>query len=305
MANGQHDTIAYRLSQILIKLNQAEKLDPEDLAQEFGVHVRTIQRDLRVRLAYLPLTKIQGRYQLSPAYLGKLNYNDIERFAALAGVKGLFPSLSAESLRSIFDKAIAVPWLVKGHHYEDLSERQPIFRQLEAAVMESRLLDFEMVVAGVPKAYKAVAPYRLLNLKGIWYLAAVAQGKYKTFGIGKMLRVVVTESSFHKDPALEITIAKQEGAWHSEDSHEVMLSVAAPVASYFKRRQLVPNQIVKLESSDGSLQISTTVGHPTQILPIVRYWLPHIRIVYPAPWQESLERGLEEYLAACRDCRTK
>lgn len=300
MANGQHDTIAYRLSQILIKLNQAEKLDPEDLAHEFGVHVRTIQRDLRVRLAYLPLTKVQGRYLLSPAYLGKLNYKDIERFAALAGVKGLFPSLSTESLGSIFDRTVPVPWLVKGHHYEDLSGNQAIFRQLEAAVMESRLLDFEMAVAGGPKTYKAVAPYRLLNLKGIWYLAAVDQGKYKTFGISKMQRVVVTQSSFHKDPALEITIAKQEGAWHSEDSHEVMLSVAAPVANYFKRRQLVPNQSVKLENSDGSLQISTTVGHPTQIMPIVRYWLPHVRIVSPEHWQEDLERGLEEYLAARR-----
>lgn len=54
MTRGQHDTIAYRLSQILIKLNQGDHLDPSGLAEEFGTHVRTIQRDLKVRLAYLP-----------------------------------------------------------------------------------------------------------------------------------------------------------------------------------------------------------------------------------------------------------
>ena len=51
MTRGQHDTIAYRLSQILIKLNQGDHLDPSGLAEEFGTHVRTIQRDPpRVRI---------------------------------------------------------------------------------------------------------------------------------------------------------------------------------------------------------------------------------------------------------------
>jgi predicted DNA-binding transcriptional regulator YafY len=53
MTQGHHDTIAYRLSQILMKLNQGDHLDPAELAEEFGTHIRTIQRDLKVRMAYL------------------------------------------------------------------------------------------------------------------------------------------------------------------------------------------------------------------------------------------------------------
>ena len=86
MSKGSHDTIAYRLAQILVKLNQGEKLDPTDLAEEFGVNLRTIQRDLRVRFAYLPLLKTNGRYHPEPAFLGKLSRKDVENFAALAGV---------------------------------------------------------------------------------------------------------------------------------------------------------------------------------------------------------------------------
>lgn len=37
---------------MLVKLNQGEKLDPESLAQEFGVNLRTIQRDLNERFAH-------------------------------------------------------------------------------------------------------------------------------------------------------------------------------------------------------------------------------------------------------------
>lgn len=42
--------------------------------------------------------------------------------------------------------------------------------------------------------------------------------------------------------------------------------------------------------------MTTRVGHQTQILPIVRYWIPHVRILEPQSWQVELDRGLSAYL---------
>ena len=42
MSSANHDTLVYRLAQILIKLNQGERLDPLSLADEFGVNLRAI-----------------------------------------------------------------------------------------------------------------------------------------------------------------------------------------------------------------------------------------------------------------------
>ena len=112
LANDTHDTLVYRLAQILIKLNQGERLDPLSLADEFGVNPRTIQRDLNERFAYLPLEKVNGRYRLDPVFLGKLSTRDIERFAGLAGVRGLFPSLGDDFLRDIFDSRLRDTMLV-------------------------------------------------------------------------------------------------------------------------------------------------------------------------------------------------
>ena len=91
MTSNNHDTLVYRLAQMLVKLNQGERLDPSALADEFGVNLRTIQRDLNARFAYLPLQKTDGYYHLDPTFLGKLSTKDIERFAGLAGIRGLFP----------------------------------------------------------------------------------------------------------------------------------------------------------------------------------------------------------------------
>jgi predicted DNA-binding transcriptional regulator YafY len=76
-----HDTLVYRLSAVLTKLNQGDSLDPQALADEFGVNLRTIQRDLNVRFAGLPLVKVNGRYTMDEVHLGKLTIRDIERFA--------------------------------------------------------------------------------------------------------------------------------------------------------------------------------------------------------------------------------
>jgi predicted DNA-binding transcriptional regulator YafY len=64
MGSDNHDTLVYRLAQVLVKLNQGEKLNPHSLATEFAVNLRTIQRDLNERFADLPLQKVEGHYRL-------------------------------------------------------------------------------------------------------------------------------------------------------------------------------------------------------------------------------------------------
>ena len=36
--------------------------------------------------------------------------------------------------------------------------------------------------------------------------------------------------------------------------------------------------------------------HINQLLPVVRYWLPHVRIVQPQAWHEELVAGLRQAL---------
>jgi predicted DNA-binding transcriptional regulator YafY len=60
------------------KLNQGESLDPPKLADEFGVNLRTIQCDLNVHFASLPLVKTAGRYRMETAQLGKLTLKTLK-----------------------------------------------------------------------------------------------------------------------------------------------------------------------------------------------------------------------------------
>jgi len=296
MANGNHDTLVYRLVQMLIKLNSGEKLDPQALADEFGVNLRTIQRDLNVRFAYLGLVKLNGRYQLDPIFLGKLSTKDIERFAALSGIRGLYPSLTDEFLRDIFDVQMQSALLVKGHNYETMVGREQLFRDIEKAIVGRQTISFFYDKPEGEKRYGGVCPYRLINNKGIWYVAALDGDKLKSFSLSKLNHLRVSEDNFDWDTRIDEQLVAEDGVWLSMEKVEIVLTVGKEVASYFKRRKLIANQIIEKELEDGGLIVSTKVGHANQVLPVVRYWIPHVRIISPVSLQHEIENGLVKYL---------
>ena len=57
MAKPDYDKAIYRLTTINSRLFAGEALDVKDLSEEFNVSVRTIQKDLNERLAYLNIGK--------------------------------------------------------------------------------------------------------------------------------------------------------------------------------------------------------------------------------------------------------
>lgn len=296
MTDSSHDTLVYRLAQMLVKLNQGEKLNPQALADEFGVNLRTIQRDLNVRFAYLPLQKSDGYYHLDPTFLGKLSIKDVDRFAGLAGVRGLFPSLSDDFLRDIFDARIEAAVMVKGHNYENMAGKEATFRRLEQAIVGRQNIAFDYQKDTGLKSYSGVAPFKLINHKGIWYLAARDGEKLKAFSFAKIENLHVLESRFPADPNIDKQLAEEDGIWLNDDKKEIVLKINQEVAGYFKRRKLIDNQILEKELEDGGLIISAKVGHPNQVVPIVRYWIPHIRIISPEGLQAEMEKELTEYL---------
>lgn len=296
MTTKNHDTLVRRLAMMLVKLNQGESIDPRDMAAEFGVNLRTIQRDINERFGYLPLEKVDGKYHMASAFLGRLNLKDIERFASLAGVSGLFPSLSTDFLREIFDNRIESALMVKGHNYEDLAGREGTFREIEKAIVARHTLSFQYLKVGSTKPYSQVEPYKLINQKGIWYLAGKDAGKLKTFSFAKLEQLTVSSQTFQFDATVDQTLADEEGIWLGENKIEIVLKVSKEVAGYFKRRKLIANQLIVKELSDGGLIVSCNVGHANQVLPIVRYWIPHLWVISPEGMQAELEAQISKYL---------
>ncbi len=68
------------------------------------------------------------------------------------------------------------------------------------------------------------------------------------------------DTQFEPDPAIDKTLAEEDGIWLGEEKKEIVLKIASAVAGYFKRRKLIANQIIEKELEDGGLIVSAKVG---------------------------------------------
>lgn len=297
MTQSDHDQLAWRLASILMKLNQGERLDITNLAEEFKVHKRTIQRDLQERFAFLPLEKACGLYALAPAYLGRLTFSDVERFASLAGITGLFPGLDTQFLRELFDSRLNDTFTVHEGSHEDLRQRLGDFRILQQAISERRMVRFLYQKPDERKSVE-VAPYHLVNNAGIWYLAAADEGQVKSYAFAKISSLSCLDETYTPDPAISAQLDQEDSIWLNAKKTEVILAITPAAAPYFRRRKLVSQQVIEKELENGGLIVSGKFAHPNQILPIVRYWIPNVRIISPEGWQADLQQGLQSYLDA-------
>ena len=266
MRQSGHDLLAWRLCATLQKLNQGERLDIDQLAEEFGVHRRTIQRDLLERFAFLPLEKNNGLFALNPAYLGRITIRDIERFAGLAGLNGLFPGLDTQFIRELFDSRLQETLDIHGGNYENLQHRIDDFRALQNAIGQRRQVRFCYRKADGDK-WVEVAPYRLINHSGIWYLAAADCGQPKAYAFGKISALTCLDTNYATDPNIESMLDEEDSIWLNEKKTEVILTVAPAAAIYFRRRKLVAQQVIEKELENGGLIVSGKFAHPDQILP--------------------------------------
>lgn len=290
-----HDRLAWRLADILRRFNEGEALDLGELAAEYNVDSRTVRRDLTDRFSFLPIEKKGKRYVLDAAYLGRLSFHEVERFAALAGLKGLFPLLDSRFFRELLDARLQDSLSIQSPAYEDLDARRDDFRLLKRAIAERRRIGFFYAKDGAGKRVE-VEPYRLVNSAGMWYLAAVDAGRPKAYAFGKMKAPEALNAVFTPDAEIVRMLDEEDSIWLNQEKTEVVLTIARPAASYFRRRKLIAQQTIVKELEDGGLIVSGKFAHPDQILPIVRYWIPNVRIVSPVGWQEELEAGLRAYL---------
>lgn len=297
MTQSGHDLLAWRLAAILLKLNRGERLDIGKLAEEFNVHNRTIQRDLHDRFAFLPLEKADGLYALEPAFLGRITYRDVERFASLAGIKGLFPGLDTQFFRELFDSRLSDTLNVHEGSYEDLRPRMGDFRALQQAIGQRRKVRF-LYQKTDERKWVEVAPYRLINHAGIWYLAAADNGQPKSYAFTRISSLNPLEETFTSDSEITALLDREDSIWLNEKKTEVILAIAPAAAAYFRRRKLIAQQVIEKELENGGLIVSGKFAHPNQILPIARYWIPNVRIISPESWQAELQQGLQAYLDA-------
>ena len=275
---------------ILKRLYDGKELSVKELSNELGVSERAVSRYFNEYLkdAGFPLKKKGRRFVLESSNENILTAIEaIENFAKEAGfynqIKKYIKQIKVNSINPIFTKL----------HIEDISERLNDFETIEKAIRENRIIEF--VYDGYKRKTK---PLKLANFEGYWYLMGLdinENDKYKTFHFKSIEKVKLSNETFEE---VDLKLENAINVWFEPFKKPFRVEFIADkwVSRYLQRIPLNPTQKIIQKYNDGSVLFEIKVTHFEEIKPIVKRYLPQIRVLSPKELDDEIKEEIKEYL---------
>ncbi|MCV6608463.1 MAG: transcriptional regulator [Campylobacterales bacterium] len=295
-----YDKTLYRLVQILSKLYYGDLLDSKELAEEFNVSVRTIQRDLNERLIGFPISKQNGKWRMEEGFSLTKNISVKEEFTlqVLEEISKNFGDDFSKSAKSLFEKLRNIedsPIYIK-NYMEDISKDIEKIREIESAINTNNKVSFTYKKGNETKEIET-NPLKIVNYEGLWYLSALDK-KIKTYRLKSIREVTILEEKFKKPKDIDSILDKAINIWFESDKKPftVKLKVENRIKQYILEKPISPTQNVLQEFENGDIEISVQITNNMEILPTIKYWIPHLIPMEPKAVVDEFNNNLETML---------
>jgi len=298
-----YDTILTRLTVILSRLNDGEALSVTELAKEFNVSEHTIQRDFNERLISFPIYQEKKKWKMQEGYRLEKS-TSIEDAVVLDIMEKLIEgagrkfSMKAEHLLSKIKNRSFNPFYAK-LDMEDIGGKLKEVQQLESAIKSRQEISCSYAFGDKSRIID-LKPLKIANYEGFWYLIALdaRNDVLKKYYLKNISQTTLKEESFTSDGRLDDLLENSISVWFQKDvkPYRVTLSLSPTVAKYFQRKPLSKTQRIEEKHEDGSMVISVEITDDMEIIPIVKYWMPHIHVHTPIHLKETIMIDLKSYL---------
>jgi len=298
-----YDKILTRLTTILSRLNDGEALSVKALSEEFNVSERTIQRDFNERLTSFPVYQDKKKWKMQEGHrlekrtsvedvvvldiMQKLLEGAGEKFSTKADK--LLSKIKNDSLNPIYAKL----------NMEDIGDKLAEVQLLEKAIKEKQEISCFYKFDTYTKEL-TLKPLKIANYEGFWYLLALDARNdiLKKYYLKNIKNITLSEIIFKSTAKLDALLENSISIWfdYKVEPYKVILSVSKDIAKYFQRKPISKTQIIESIYNDGSIDVSLEISNDKEITRLVKYWMPHIKVLEPVRIQESIEEELRGYL---------
>ncbi|MCI7765875.1 WYL domain-containing protein [Helicobacter sp.] len=289
------DNISTRIAIMISRLYNGEVISLKELAEEFNTSYRTLQRDI-ARLHFFPIKRLpNGKYTLEESELvDNRNAQMIRKFAALSGLKNLYPNLSDDFIVSLLNDQVNHIYQIKPQAQEDMSSKNDLFEELSVAILQTNKIEFDYINSKTSSISKrTAAPYKLINKNGIWYLIAENKGQLKHFALRNIINLVVLKTKFKpKQECLNLLDTQRD--WVG-DCINAKILIIHRAKEYFLRKPNLKNFNIIKEDEMG-LIISANFTYEDELLNFIKSWIPCLFILEPKDLAKKLENELKSYL---------
>lgn len=303
-----YDKTLTRLTGILTRLYYGEALGIGDLAEEFGVSARTIQRDFNERLIGFPIEKAGQKWRMKSGHaithmLGAEEAITLEILRQLSKSVGRSFHTRANRVLKKLLAGESGPFYIRGG-FEEIGHRLSEVQLLEECIRNRKKISFAYVS---PKETKSVTvwPLKIISFEGYWYLMAYdpATNIYKKYYLPNMQEPCALEESFELPPDVGDRVENAVNIWFRPEvePYEVRLLVTGDAARYLERKPFAPTQKILDRHENGNVEISCQITHDMEILPVVRYWHPEVLVIGPDDLKKRVVEDAKRFLEKMAD----
>ena len=297
-----YDKTLTRLIGILTKLANNEYPTTKELAQEYGVSVRTIQKDINQRLYHYPIVKDSShRYYFEYGFSLRKTFLSEEELIFLDLALSQFDEvedikyIKEKIYKKIISKPLITPYHINQEDIEDIDIDSKLVETLEEVIKDKNIVEVKLT-----NTTKKLAVLKIISLEGLWYIAArdLEDEKIKIFRLFHIKSIKRTKN-YHdiSYEDIENLLDKIHSPFFQDgNSFKVVVKVYKEIAEYFTKRELLDSQKIEETLDDGSVIVSFEVSHDEDIDNIIKSFLPHIEVIEPKRYKEKLLKELQAYI---------
>lgn len=296
----QNDNTKYnRLNQIYeILKNNSYGMNITELSKEFEVSTKTIQRDL-VELQKYGAIRVGRTWKIDPK-LKEDNLSSNEKMVLgildemAKGAGKIFYS-KAHSLLSQVSQQLEHP-IFANINSEYLEEKNILlFNEIESVIKEKVEIIFDY------ENHKFhVKPLKLAFFDGFWYMLVLhikgEKEEFKKFHLKTIKNIQLLENKFEIPQIVEDRLNHANSVWFNLDEQFIVrLYIDKIIRKYFERKPLRGQRIIG-EDKDGSIEIEIIASHEMEIIPLVYWYIPYIKVLEPQWLADSVKGRAIKYL---------
>ena len=297
-----YDKILTRLVTILSRLNDGEALSTKELAEEFNTDVRTVQRDFRRLVGLFPIYQEKRKWKMREGWRLEKN-RSVKEHIVLAVLDNMTESIGgtfAVTAHALLNrlKNDDVKFIYTKLNIEDIGDRFTDMQHLERAIKNRLEITCHYDSERQGPQNLTLKPLKIANYEGFWYLLAWDEDEdVRKCYLKNVSNINVTDVTFEGDANIEKLLDNSLSVWFQvcNEPFDVTIHASPTAATYFKRRPL-PTQKIGSVHQDGSIEFTVTITYEMEIIPIIKYWIPHLRVLEPEWLQGQVDEELTTYL---------
>ncbi|MDY0365863.1 MAG: WYL domain-containing protein [Arcobacteraceae bacterium] len=152
--------------------------------------------------------------------------------------------------------------------------------------------------------YENIMPYKILFMNDNYYLTAKTEEiyKYSIFRVSNISNVLISNSTFAIDVDLldfinniQTPFAKYSSNFR-ENLIKVIIQVDKNKVRFFENKKFMPSQENIGFNDDGNYQISFMVTDEMEVEPLIKQWLPYLKVIEPISLDEKIKNDIRKYL---------